>query len=147
MTKNIMRKRLKLGSRRGNAIVEASLVLTLALVMILVILEMGVALATYQAMTENCRRAVRYAVVNPYDEAKIKNVAVYGNPDGTGAAMFGLKPENVAVRLESVDSVNAVVRITLLRPSYRFLTPFLGSTPFTMRVEAIRLVEGMGSSG
>jgi len=147
MTKNTKRKRFTFGSRRGNAIVEASLVLTLALVIIVIILEMGMALATYQAMTENCRRAVRYAVVNPYEEAKIKNVAVYGNPEGAGAATFGLKPENVAVRLESVDSVNAVVRVTLLRPSYRFLMPFLGTAPFTMRVEAVRLVEGMGSTG
>lgn len=138
---------LKRNRRRGQAIVEASLVLTLALVLIVIILEMGMALATYQAMTENCRRAVRYAVVNPYEEAKIKNVAVYGNPDGTGPAMFGLKPENVAVRLESVDAVNAVIRVTLLRPAYRFLMPFLGNSPFTMRVETIRLVEGMGSTG
>jgi hypothetical protein len=127
--------------------VEASLVLTLALVIIVAILEMGMALATYQAMTENCRRAVRYAVVHPYEEAKIKNVAVYGNPDGTGSAMFGLQTENVAVRLEALDSVNSVVRVTLLRPSYEFMLPFLGTAPFTMRVEAIRLLEGMGSTG
>lgn len=140
-------KRIKRNRRRGQAIVEASLVLTLALVLIVIILEIGMALATYQAMTENCRRAVRYAVVNPYEEAKIRNVAVYGNPDGTGPAMFGLKTENVAVRLESVDTINAVVRVTLLRPAYKFMMPFLGTSPFTMRVEAIRLVEGMGSTG
>jgi hypothetical protein len=148
MIKHIKKtKRLRRNHRRGNAIVEASLVLTLALVLIVIILEMGMALATYQAMTENCRRAARYAVVNPYEEAKIKNVAVYGNPDGAGPAMFGLKPENVAIRLESVDAVNAVIRVTLLRPAYRFLMPFLGTTPFTMRVETVRLVEGMGSTG
>lgn len=148
MSRNLLQNKLgKLRSRRGNAMVEASLVLTLALVLVFVILEIGMALATYQAMTENCRRAARYAVVHPYEEAKIKNVAVYGNPEGTGSPMFGLRPENVAVHLETVDSVNAVIRVTLLRPSYRFLMPFLGTAPFTMRVEAVRLLEGMGSTG
>jgi hypothetical protein len=147
MTNNTNTKRLQRDGRRGNAIVEASLVLTLALLLIVIILEMGMALATYQAMTETCRRAARYAVVNPYEEGKIKNVAVYGNPEGTGPAMFGLRPENVAVRLESVDAINAVIHVTILRPEYRFLMPLLGITPFTMRVETVRLVEGMGSTG
>jgi hypothetical protein len=147
MSTHSRKRRLNLGSRRGNAMVEASLVLTLALVLIVVILEVGMALATYQAMTENCRRAARYAVVHPYEETKIKNVAVYGNPDGTGSAMFGLSVDNVAVEVEAFDSVNSVVRVTLERPSYRFMMPVLGRTPFTMRVEAVRLLEGMGSTG
>jgi Flp pilus assembly protein TadG len=133
--------------RRGNAIVEASLVLTLTIVLLVVILEVGMAMATYQAMTETCRKAVRYAVVNPYDETSIKNVAAYGNAAGAGSSIFGLRPENVTIAVENVDSVNAVIKVTIVRPSYRFLIPFLGTSPFSMRVQAVRLLEGQGSTG
>ncbi len=127
--------------------VEAALVLSLSLILLMGMIEMGVALFIYQGMTECARRGARYSVVHVFDETKIKNVVVYGNSTGSGTPLFGLDPSMVNVSLEPIDNLNSAIRVVVQKPGHRFITPLFGSIPFSPRVEAIRLTEGLGSTG
>jgi len=124
--------------------VEAALTISLALFTVMGMIELGVALFTYQSMTEGARRALRYAVVHPYDVDSIHNVAVYGNSAGTGSSFGGLSRTTVTVERQSIDSVNSVIRVVVTLPSYQFFTPLFPSVPFSMSTTAVRVAEGMG---
>lgn len=143
---NLGTKRVRADRRRGNVIVEAALTLFLVLFTLLGLLELGVTLFIYQAMTESCRRAVRYAVVNPYNEDAIKNVLVYGNPEGSGQPFAGLSTQMVTVELEPLDSVNSLIRVEVEKQSHNFFTPLFSRAPFSLKVVAVRVTESLGAT-
>src|SRR5687768_17554532 len=101
--------------QRGSTLVEFAIGATVFITTMFGVIEFGRALWTHNALADAARRAARYAVnqpassplpgvptngtnVGPSVEA-IKNVAVYGNPGGTGQPMLsGLTPDNFDVQ-------------------------------------------------
>ena len=80
--------------------VETALVLTVALGMIVFIVDMGRILLTQQFISERARVAVRSAVVNNWTSDQVKNYVAYAStsaPDGgtTTPGFMGLLPSEV----------------------------------------------------
>lgn len=131
------------GLRRGRTMVGAALMMLLMLVMSMAAIQVGVALFTYQTMTEGARRALRYAADNPYDVDSIRNVAVYGNAAGAGLPFGGLSPTRVSVEIQPIDSASALVQVAVTLPSKRFFAPLFPTLPFGMNTTAVRVAEGI----
>ena len=68
--------------RKGQALIEASLVLILLMSFVMGTLDFGQYLYFHQALAERARAAARYGSVNPGDRSGIRNVAIYNNAIG-----------------------------------------------------------------
>ena len=77
-------------SERGAALVEFTLGAVVFLTAIFGVIEVSRLLWVHNALSDATRRAARYAVINASaDVASVKNVAIYGNPEGTGKKLIG----------------------------------------------------------
>lgn len=108
------------------------------------VIEFGRALWTHNALADAARRAARYAVNQPANTpaglktngtnvgpslAAIRNVAVYGNPGGTGQPMVnGLTPENLEVHYTDFGVGNGTVAVTVTNYQFQFVIPIIGTT-------------------
>ena len=135
-----------LRDRRGSTIVETALVLSLVLFTVFFIIELGIVLFVHQGLTERARSAVRYAVVNTYDSAKIKNLTVYGNSAGTGSPLFGLTTADVTVQQIAVDNQYSVIKVRITRTPYQFIMPLFGMNAILPKAEASMVVESAGAT-
>ncbi len=91
----------RLKSQKGAAMMEATLLLPLFLIFWFGIVDWGMTMWAHQSIVFNANQAARWAVVNGYSPAKIRNMVLYGDPDSseTGDGQFGVKPSNVSVNL------------------------------------------------
>ena len=93
-TKRMNRKK----RQRGAALIETALVFTVALSMIVFIVDMGRVLLSEQFISERARVAVRNAVVNNWDSTSVQNYVVYGStsaPTGNPAGFMGMTTSDV----------------------------------------------------
>ena len=138
-------------TQRGNTIVEASFTLLLCLVLLLGIIDFGQVLMRQQAFVERVRAGCRYAVTRTYNEADIRNVVVYGDPEpnvGEGApGFFGLDPSMVTVTRED-PGANAAERITVQIHDYPLFlfTPGIAGTYAFRPISQTMTVESMGAT-
>lgn len=140
------RTRNRRSGRRGQSIVEMALSLAAMFVLVAGCIQLGTVIYSYEVITENARRAARNAVVNEFDETRIKNMVVYGNPAGTGSAYYGVTLEDVSVSMQDLDAVTSLLTIEVNSASGRFYAPVLGNIP-TPRIRVTRVVEGLGEDG
>ena len=112
--------------KRGQAIVEGALV-TLVLAAVLIgVFDLGLVLFIHQNFATRVRSAVRYAVVNTYDETAIKNMVLYGRPTAGGTGMFGLTAAMVSVAQTGVGTNDERIVVTISGYPYRFFSPWIG---------------------
>jgi hypothetical protein len=112
--------------KRGQAIVEGALV-TLVLAAVLIgIFDLGLVLFIHQTFTTRVRSAVRYGVVNPYDETAIKNMVLYGQPTTGTSGMFGLTAAMVSVTESGLGTNDQRIVVTISGFPYRFFSPWIG---------------------
>ena len=78
--------------QRGQAMVEAGLILFVFVTFLVGTLDFGQYLYFHQTLTERARAALRYGVVNTGDRLAIQNVAVYNDPAGTANGATALVP-------------------------------------------------------
>ena len=137
--------------QRGNAFVEAALIIPIGLYSFFAILDIGVMLMRQQGFVERLRAASRFAVVEEYDATRIRNVVLYNEPDPaspSGMGLLGLSPEMITVSLDDVGE-EAAERITIRIDNYPLFlfTPGLAGN-FTARpvVQSITR-ESLGGSG
>src|SRR5579862_183698 len=85
--------------RRGNALVEATLTLSLFLTAIFSLFDFGWELFVHQTLVHQARTAARYGAVNPGNLTAIQNMAIWDQttPGTAAKAIMGLQPSNVAV--------------------------------------------------
>jgi Flp pilus assembly protein TadG len=69
-------------SRRGQSLLEAALMMLVFLPLLMGIMDVGQFLYFHQALSERASAAARWGAVNPFDSAKIANVAIYNDPAG-----------------------------------------------------------------
>lgn len=119
---------------RGATLVEFSIAATVFLTMLFAVLEFGRALWVHNALTDAARRGARYAVLNPQSSAEaVKNVVVYGDPDG------GTKPllpnlttsGNVQVSYNGFGLDTGTVSVQITGYEFEFVLPFI-TTSITM---------------
>ena len=110
--------------RRGNAIVEATLTLTLFLTILFSIYDFGWVLFFHQTLVHQARTAARFAAVNPTSLASAKNIALYNQTaDLGGAGILGLDPSNVSVTRDgTAGATDDRITVTISGYQYQFIT-------------------------
>ncbi len=84
-------------SRRGNALVESALTLSLFLTFLFSIFDFGWTLFFHQTLVHQARTGARYAAVNPGSLDAAKNLVLYNQTTAGTSGIFGLQPSNVTV--------------------------------------------------
>ena len=103
-------KSRKLGSRKGNAVLEFALAFVVLVPLFLGSFEFGYAFFAYNSLQSAVRSGARYASLRTYDSdtdtptadfiLAVQNTVVYGNPAGTGNPFVdGFAPSDVSVEM------------------------------------------------
>src|SRR5579864_2334953 len=110
--------------QRGNAIVEATLTLTLFLTILFSIYDFGWVLFFHQTLVHQARTAARFAAVNPTSLASAKNIALYNQTaDLGGAGILGIDPSNVSVTRDgTAGATDDRITVTISGYQYQFIT-------------------------
>ena len=146
MLKRIFRQ--KVGrARRGNTLVETALVLTVSLVTMIGLIDLGTVIFRLQGLVERARAGARWGVVNTFNAAAIRNIVVYGNSAGSGSPLLGLNPSLVNVTQE--DFGDEQMRIRVLIPNYpvRLFTPFISGNRLLPPIDVSLTTESLGDPG
>ena len=118
--------------QRGAALVEFAIAATVLLTLIFAVLELGRLLWVHNALTDAARRAARYAVNQPKSAdalKEIQNVAVYGNPAGTGSPLVNdLTINHVVVTHASWGVGAGTVTVEIDKYDFNFVVPIIGTT-------------------
>src|SRR2546423_187892 len=125
---------------RGSTLVEFTIGALVFLTAIFGVLEFSRLLFTHNALSDSVRRAARYAVSHASaDEASVKNIAVYGNAEGTGQPVAtNLTTSNVSIAYtpSSVTGVfgypDGSVSVSITGYQFQFVLPLLSSTSSTI---------------
>jgi Flp pilus assembly protein TadG len=104
--------------------VEASLTLTLFVLLIFSLFDFGYVLYVHQTFAERARSAARYGSLNPTDTTGMKNIAVYYSSTAGSAGVLGLTTANVAAVRSGAGTVNDRVTVTI--SGYRFFAIWPG---------------------
>ncbi len=116
--------------RKGQALIETSLVLVLLMAFVMGTLDFGQYLYFHQALAERAR-AARYGAVNPTDRNGIVNVALYNDPSGASDGASPLLP-NLSAAMISLclpgdkscgdPGASADSRVTITISGYQMVT-------------------------
>jgi Flp pilus assembly protein TadG len=112
------------GTRAGNAMIEFALVFGLLWILLSGCFRIGYSIYIYQSALNALAGAARYAARVDFDEpnhafaAKVRNMAVYGNPAGGTAPLApGLRTGDISVAWE-YDAKGVPVTITVSLSGY-----------------------------
>jgi Flp pilus assembly protein TadG len=123
-------------AERGAALVEFAVAATVFMTFIFGALEFGRMLWVHNALTDATRRGARYAVTQPKSNSAasesqqaIKNMAVYGNPAGTGKPLVdGLTPAQVKINFTDDYGLGAgAATVEIENYQFQFVVPLLGT--------------------
>jgi Flp pilus assembly protein TadG len=114
--------RLDRRTERGNAMIEFALSFGLLFTVFAGVFQFGYALYIYNSLESAVRAGVRYASLRTYDSATatpssayltaVQNMAVYGNPAGSGQSVVpGLTPANVTLTVSMDHNVPVLVAV------------------------------------
>jgi Flp pilus assembly protein TadG len=129
---------------RGTTLLEFAIGATVFFTAMLGVVEFGRVLWTHNALADAARRGARYAVnqaasapagskttgtnVGP-SIAAIRNVTVYGNPEGTGQALVNnLATEKVNVTYSDFGVGEGSVSVTITGYQFQFIVPLVGTS-------------------
>ena len=132
-------------NRRGVTMIESALTLSLLIFVLIGIVDIGTVLFTYQGLVQRAHAGARYAVVNTYDEEKIRNVVAYGSPDG-GVSILGLHPEMVEVVVEDIDNQTTRIVVAIGNYPVRLFTPFVAGSFNLPPILAVLTTESEGAT-
>jgi Flp pilus assembly protein TadG len=110
--------------RRGNAIIEATLTLTLFLTMLFSIYDFGWVLFFHQTLVHQARTAARFAAINPTSLDSAKNIVLYNQTaSGSGSGILGIDPSNVSVtRSGTAGATDDRIIVTISGYQYQIIT-------------------------
>jgi Flp pilus assembly protein TadG len=111
-------------SQRGNAIIEATLTLSLFLTVLFSIYDFGWVLFFHQTLVHQARTGARYAAVNPASLASAKNIVLYNQTSNLGGAgILGIAPSTVTVsRTGTAGAIDDRVIVTISGYQYNLIT-------------------------
>ena len=148
--------------RRGAAMLETALILPLFLIFWFGIADWGIAFWIHETVVHRANAAVRWQVVNTMctawnadnscstvDDTKIKNVFLYGDPNGSidKGVWFSTTLPVVAVSLPGKRLKDLRVVMTVSNYQWMHFTPFFASRylgrPITVSLSAEDLKDGV----
>lgn len=126
-------------SRKGQALVEAALSILVFLSMLLGIIDFGLYLYFSQSLVERTRAAARFAILDPTQIDKIKNVAIYNTPtptDATPRLLPALTGNMISIATADLGTPEGRVSVTISNYPISFVTPGLAGS-FTARPSSV----------
>ena len=110
--------------RRGNAIIEATLTLTLFLTVLFSIYDFGWVLFFHQTLVHQARTAARFAAINPTSLTAAKNIVLYNQTaSGSGPGILGIDPSTVSVtRNGTAGATDDRIIVTISGYQYQIIT-------------------------
>jgi len=115
-------KRCRKG-QRGNAIVEATLTLSLFLTVLFSIYDFGWVLFFHQTLVHQARIGGRYAAINPTSLTSAKNIVLYNQTSGSGNGILGIDPSTVSVtRSGTAGAIDDRIIVTISGYQYNLIT-------------------------
>lgn len=132
-------------AQRGSAMLEAALVITVFMVMLIAIFDISMYLFLNQSVKERCRQALREGVVQAYDATAIENVVLYGDSEEPAGVDPSFNLERSMIDVERLDAGTSEDRVTLTVSGYeyRLLTPTLTGRPLQTRFRTSAPYEGI----
>ena len=114
-------------NERGATLVEFAIVATVFLMAMFAVVEFGRILWVHNALTDAARRGARYAVLHSEaDKPKVKNVVVYGDPNGgTVPLVENLSTTNVDVDYSNFGVSTGTVTVSVNRYEFHLVLPLL----------------------
>jgi Flp pilus assembly protein TadG len=140
-------KRVK--RRRGSTIVEASLILIVFLMVLVEVLDIGQVMFFQAMLLDRARAGARYAAVNSYDAATIKNVMVYNAatvPAGSQAGLFGLRTSMVSSTRYDPGGPTDRIEVVISNFPLAFYGPFLAATFPNRTFRAVMPSQSLGAA-
>jgi Flp pilus assembly protein TadG len=118
--------------QRGAALVEFAIASAVLMTLIFAVLELGRLLWVHNALTDAARRGARFAVNQPQSAAslaQVRNVAVYGNPEGAGTPLVNdLTTDKVKVTYAGFGLAAGTVTVEIDSYDFKFVVPVVGTT-------------------
>jgi hypothetical protein len=116
-------------SRRGSALVEASLIFLLGGGLMVGSFDIAQMLFMHQTVVDRTRAAARYGSVNAYDSGKIRNMVLFGTPTVGNPApptgLFGMNASNVTITRVNANTWDDRLNITVTGYSYPLFSAVL----------------------
>ena len=115
---------------RGATLVEFAIAATVVLTSMFAVIEFGRALWVHNALSDAARRGARYATVHSAnDSAKVKNVVVYGDPNGgTEPLVPNLSTSNVTVTYSNFALNKGTVSVGITNYQFQFVVPLVSTS-------------------
>lgn len=128
-------------TRRGQGLVEATLVLLVFLALLLGVIDCGQVLYSHQALVERVREAVRWGSVHPFDGTgeQIANLILYDQteePRAARSAFLGLTRANVEVRYRQPTAErpdDESISVAIVNYESHFFSPWIARTVVNAR--------------
>ena len=133
-TQDVMRQKNRNHKRAGHAMLESAMMLSVILSVLIGAFDFGQILFTRQMLVERVRIALRWGIVNAYDETKVKNMVRYGQsttPNGTPVSYLGLTSAQVSVvktNGTTADPNDLRLTISIIDYQYKLFTPKIAKT-------------------
>src|SRR5579863_4077166 len=110
--------------RRGNAIIEASLTLSLFLTLLFSIYDFGWVLFFHQTLVSQARMGARYAAVNPTSLTAAKYIVLYNQTSNVGGdGILGVSPSDVSVTRDgTAGAIDDRITVTISGYQYQLIT-------------------------
>lgn len=123
-TKHVKRR----NGERGSTLVEFSITGAVFLLAFFGVLDFGRLLWTHNALADAARQGARHAVSSSVTSTTaIKNMVVYGNPDGgTTPIVSGLTLNNVEIIYDNVGLGHGTATIKIKGHHFKFAALFFG---------------------
>ena len=117
-------------ARRGQTLVESTLILISFLALLIGALDFGQVLFFHQSLVERVRSGLRWGAVHAFDESAIKNVIRYNqSTQPTGATAFlGLTESNITVTRSDIGGLTERIQIAIVGYRFYLFSPFIAKT-------------------
>ena len=122
--------------RRGQALVESTLILMAFLAIIIGALDFGQVLFFHQFLVERVSSGLRWGAVNEFNEAGIKNMIRYNQSTAGSQAFLGLTDSNISITRLDAGTSTERIQISIVDFNYHFLSPWITKT-FTNNLAVI----------
>jgi hypothetical protein len=115
--------------RRGQSLIEATLVLTVFFALLLGVIDCGQVLYSHQGLTERVRAAVRWGTLHPYDGSgdQVANLILYNHPTvprAVNSPFLGLDRANVEVRHQGAGD-EEILTVAIVNYESHFFSPWI----------------------
>ena len=116
--------------RKGQSLVEATLVLLVFFAFLFGVIDCGQVVVAHQSLLERVREAARWGAVRPWDGGgRVVNLILYNQPDEPRSATegyLGLTRDNVQVRHRPATPErpdDETLSVAIVNYQYRFFSP------------------------